>query len=100
VSKHQKSRSKLDLFYFPFRGQKNPSAEHHFLPGISDSSSRAQKISYPRHLSTGFSANPSHREGQMNLSAMEFHARVFLLFFDGIIQLINQQSNIVDFPGF
>jgi hypothetical protein len=44
VSKHPKSCSKLRLLYFPFRGQKNPSAEHRFLPGISDSSFRGAKF--------------------------------------------------------
>jgi hypothetical protein len=44
VSKHPKSSSKLIQLYFPFRGQKNPSAEHRFLLGISDSSFRGAKL--------------------------------------------------------
>ena len=44
MSKHPKSCSKLIQLYFPFRGQKNPSAEHRFLLGISDSSFRGAKL--------------------------------------------------------
>ena len=44
MSKHPKFCSKLFQLYFPFRGQKNPSAEHRFLLGISDSSFRGAKL--------------------------------------------------------
>jgi hypothetical protein len=44
VSKHPKSCSKSNPLYFPFRGQKNPSAEHRFLLGISDSSFEGAKF--------------------------------------------------------
>ncbi|HSY10347.1 MAG TPA: hypothetical protein VK840_05475, partial [Candidatus Dormibacteraeota bacterium] len=76
-AKHPKSYSKPDPLYFPFRGQKNPSAEHRFLLGVSDSSLRARNLSTSHQLSTGFSANPMHRAGQTNLSVSKHHARVF-----------------------
>jgi hypothetical protein len=61
VSKHPKFCSKTRTLCFPFRGQKNPSAEHHSLLGVSDSSFRGTNfISFAPIVKQAFQPAPSH----------------------------------------
>jgi hypothetical protein len=58
VSKHPKFCSKLQRLRFPFRGQKNPSAEHHLYSASQIRVSGARNLPTSHRLSTGFSASP------------------------------------------
>jgi hypothetical protein len=84
VSKHPKSHSKPDRFYFPFRGQKKPSAEHRFLLGVSDSSFKGAQIIKSAPLVNWVlpaACFLSRSKRALNLSDRPNHARDFLIIF-------------------
>jgi hypothetical protein len=84
VSKHQKTYPKPAITSVPFRGQKNPSAEHRFLLGISDSSFEGtQNIKHAPFVNWLLPAACllSRNKRSLNLSDRSNHARNFLIIF-------------------